>query len=125
MGRTNHTPYRARRSARLIGSGLGRVSVLISKTPRSLDKEIAFKKHMQIRKPVPAVVDKNNPQDRQDITQSLPDALVEEILRDLSPSDVRTCSAVCKRWKALSEGPTVWKPLCEVRAGNWEHSTPY
>ncbi len=117
MARKHLAPYRAQRSARLTGFGLGRVSVLISK-PGHQDGQACFRRPKRESNREAAVVDRTHHQAGQDRSQVLPDALLEEILKDLAPNDARTCSAVCKRWKLLSDSETVWKPLCEVLGSN-------
>ncbi|KAK9831053.1 hypothetical protein WJX74_001294 [Apatococcus lobatus] len=94
---------RAQRSARLLGRGLGRLSVCISKRQLRVRKSAAGQATRTKRASRPA----------KDFAQIVPEALVEDIFKKLSPKDTAACGLVCKQWKAISISQAIWKEHCE------------
>ncbi|KAK9863100.1 hypothetical protein WJX84_010564 [Apatococcus fuscideae] len=94
-------PARVRRSTRLLGHGLGLTSVKVTK-------------QTDLRQPKAAIRKSSKGSSAwKDQTNKLPEALVEEVLKQLSPSDTISCALVSKRWRRASASSIVWKPRCK------------
>ena len=52
--------------------------------------------------------------------QMLPDELGLLVFAHLSWESLVTCSTVCKRWRRLSDDPSLWRQLCAERRWDWK-----